>query len=380
MRKRFAMLLALVAITASSTVWADQARVKPEDGPRVQIAILLDTSNSMDGLINQAKEQLWKIVNEFTLAKQKGKRPIIEVALYEYGNDSLPAAEGHIRLVLPLTNDLDKVSEKLFELRTNGGSEYCGQVIGHAVKNLTWSKRKNDLKVILIAGNEPFSQGTVDYRKTCKEAATQGIIVNTIHCGDRAVGIEQEWEKGALLADGSYSNIDQNKAIDHIVAPQDDDIARLGVEMNATYLPFGSGGGTGAARQAAQDSNASTMSKASLVNRSIYKSRKNYSNSGWDLVDAVEENRLDLAKAKAEELPKEMQKMSVTERKEFVKAKKAEREKIRKKIAQLNKERQEYIDKARKEKAKKSGAETFDSAILKSMRKQAESNNFSFED
>ena len=380
MRKRFAMLLALVAITASSTVWADQARVKPEDGPRVQIAILLDTSNSMDGLINQAKEQLWKIVNEFTLAKQKGKRPIIEVALYEYGNVSLPAAEGHIRLVLPLTNDLDKVSEKLFELRTNGGSEYCGQVIGHAVKNLTWSKRKNDLKVILIAGNEPFSQGTVDYRKTCKEAATQGIIVNTIHCGDRAVGIEQEWEKGALLADGSYSNIDQNKAIDHIVAPQDDDIARLGVEMNATYLPFGSGGGTGAARQAAQDSNASTMSKASLVNRSIYKSRKNYSNSGWDLVDAVEENRLDLAKAKAEELPKEMQKMSVTERKEFVKAKKAEREKIRKKIAQLNKERQEYIDKARKEKAKKSGAETFDSAILKSMRKQAESNNFSFED
>ena len=80
MRKRFAMLLALVAITASSTVWADQARVKPAVGPRVQIAILLDTSNSMDGLINQAKEQLWKIVNEFTLAKQKGKRPIIEVA------------------------------------------------------------------------------------------------------------------------------------------------------------------------------------------------------------------------------------------------------------------------------------------------------------
>ena len=32
----------------------------------VRIALLLDTSNSMDGLINQAKAQLWDIVNKFT--------------------------------------------------------------------------------------------------------------------------------------------------------------------------------------------------------------------------------------------------------------------------------------------------------------------------
>ena len=30
----------------------------------IQMAILLDTSGSMDGLIEQAKAQLWKIVNE----------------------------------------------------------------------------------------------------------------------------------------------------------------------------------------------------------------------------------------------------------------------------------------------------------------------------
>ena len=41
----------------------------------IQLAILLDTSNSMDGLINQAKSELWKIVNELALAKKNGKSP-----------------------------------------------------------------------------------------------------------------------------------------------------------------------------------------------------------------------------------------------------------------------------------------------------------------
>jgi hypothetical protein len=36
---------------------------------RIQIAILLDTSSSMDGLIDQAKTQLWKVVNTFIEAK-----------------------------------------------------------------------------------------------------------------------------------------------------------------------------------------------------------------------------------------------------------------------------------------------------------------------
>ena len=72
--------------------------------PLVQVAILLDTSNSMDGLIEQAKSQLWSIVNEFIRARRDGRPPTIEVALYEYGNDNLPGQEGFIRLVLPLTD------------------------------------------------------------------------------------------------------------------------------------------------------------------------------------------------------------------------------------------------------------------------------------
>ena len=40
---------------------------------RIQLAILLDTSNSMDGLIGQAKSQLWKVVNELARARRNGK-------------------------------------------------------------------------------------------------------------------------------------------------------------------------------------------------------------------------------------------------------------------------------------------------------------------
>src|SRR5688572_9237992 len=109
-----------------------------EKKPLVQIAILLDTSNSMDGLIEQAKSQLWKICNEFIKAKQDGVTPEVHVALYEYGKSSLSRDSGFIRQIQPFTQDLDKLSEELFALRTNGGDEYCGWVIQRAVEELSW--------------------------------------------------------------------------------------------------------------------------------------------------------------------------------------------------------------------------------------------------
>ena len=75
--------------------------------PKIQIAILLDTSGSMDGLINQTREQLWGIVNTFATAKKEGKRPRLELALYQYGNDGISAEQLPVQLVVPLTTVLD---------------------------------------------------------------------------------------------------------------------------------------------------------------------------------------------------------------------------------------------------------------------------------
>ncbi|HMI65405.1 MAG TPA: VWA domain-containing protein, partial [Cyclobacteriaceae bacterium] len=125
--------------------------VPPSKGQTIMIALLLDTSNSMDGLIDQAKSQLWKIVNEVAAAKSEdGKQPNIKIALYEYGNDGLSSYEGYIRQVSALTEDLDVISEKLFSLSTNGGNEFCGQVIKTALNQLAWSAFHADLKMIFI--------------------------------------------------------------------------------------------------------------------------------------------------------------------------------------------------------------------------------------
>src|SRR4051812_18188401 len=95
-KKPSAVLLALCQL-AGFAVAVPDALVVDAKAPLVQLAILLDTSNSMDGLIEQAKSQLWKIANELAYAKRHGKNPTLQVALYEYGNDSLSPGENWIR-------------------------------------------------------------------------------------------------------------------------------------------------------------------------------------------------------------------------------------------------------------------------------------------
>ncbi len=130
------------------------AIINPPDGSsKIQVALLFDTSNSMDGLLEQAKSRLWDIVNTLTTLKYNGKTPRIEIALYEYGNDGLSSESNFIRQVTALTTDLDLISEKLFALRTNGGSEYCGAVIHKSIKDLTWDDNASTMKLIYIAGN-----------------------------------------------------------------------------------------------------------------------------------------------------------------------------------------------------------------------------------
>jgi tRNA uridine 5-carbamoylmethylation protein Kti12 len=379
----FSTLLALAVTaafigTASANDSEKISAAKETKKPLVQVAILLDTSGSMEGLIEQAKSQLWRIVNEFAKAKQGGASPEVQVALYEYGKSSLSAAGGWIRQIQPLTTDLDKISEELFALRTNGGDEYCGWVIRNAVNGLAWNPSSDVYKAIFIAGNEPFTQGPVDYAESCKAAITKGIIVNTIHCGDETTGINTKWKDGALLADGNYLVIDQNRAVVSIEAPQDKEIAKLGMELNKTYLGYGVAGRAGETRQKAQDANVLSLAPASgaAVQRSVAKASSNYRNTSWDLVDASKESNFEMEKLKAEELPAEMQKMNAEERKAYVEKQSKERADLQTKINQLNREREQYVAQKMKETA---GTNTLDSVMISAIREQSAKRKFKFE-
>ncbi|MBN2137690.1 MAG: VWA domain-containing protein [Sedimentisphaerales bacterium] len=345
--------------------------------PLVQMAILLDTSGSMSGLIDQARAELWAIVNEFIYARSGGVAPEVQVALYEYGKSSIPSKAGYIRQIVGLTTDLDKVSEELFALKTNGGSEYCGWVIKEATANLEWSDSPEDLKVIFIAGNEPFTQGPVDYRKSCKAAIGKNIVVNTIHCGVESAGLDGQWDMGAKLADGRYLCINHNKKTVHIAAPQDKEIMELSSRLNDTYIVYGTAGRFGYERQMAQDGNAAGLSSEAAIQRSLAKSSSNYRNDHWDLVDALAQDNMKLGQLKEEELPENMRKMSDDERKGYIESKRKERAEIQQKIQELNDKRKTYVAAEMKKQQQKDGV-TLGSAILQAVREQANKRNFKF--
>ena len=342
----------------------------------VQIALLLDTSNSMDGLINQAKSQLWDIVNEFTHAKcGNDNRPVLQIAIYQYGNDELPSREGYIQQVLNFSSDLDEISEKLFSLRTNGGEEYCGEVISTSLKQLEWSKNPDNLKMIFIAGNEPFTQGKLNYKDAASNAKEKDIVVNTIYCGTYQQGVQSEWKTGAVLTGGEYMAIDHNQEVVHVKTPYDDVIIKLNSKLNGTYISYGALGSSKVEMQSLQDRNAMELEATVAVKRAVSKSSRLYNNKNWDLVDAYDDKDFDVNTLKKEELPELLQGKSKKEITSYIESKKKERKEIQNKIQEVNMRREAYI--AQNKKDHTNGE--LENAMLSAIKKQAKVKNYHWE-
>lgn len=349
-------------------------QVEEEEQTSIKVALILDTSNSMDGLIDQAKSQLWSVVSELSEARCDDVTPDLEIALYEYGNDQLSMREGYIRLVSEFTSDLDHISEKLFALKTDGGSEYCGQVIQTSLKALDWEEYPKDLKLIFIAGNEPFDQGNVSYREVCKEAREMDITINTIFCGNFEEGKQTHWKDGAYIGGGDYMNIDQDCQYVHIKSPYDDRLIELNEQLNDTYIAYGSLGLEMATRQEEQDGNAASMNQRAYIKRAEAKSSSAYKNSNWDLVDACDDGTVELEEVSEEQLPAEMVDMTMEERSAYVAEKQKEREKIQKEIGELTVKREKYVSDKRKD----DPANMLDVAIIQAVKRQAIAKNFEF--
>lgn len=353
-KKSYNLLMATFLVTSITFAGCKNATEEPiavndtvktvDESTKIQVALLLDTSGSMSGLIDQAKSRLWNIVNTLTTLKYSGMTPNIEISLYEYGNSGLSAQSNYIRQITPLTTDLDLISEKLFSLTTNGGEEYCGAVIQDAVRKLEWGNKSENMKLIYISGNEAFNQGNVNYKEAISDALKNNIYVNTIFCGGSMEGINTFWKDGADYGKGKYFNIDSNEQIRYIQTPYDDKISECNVKINSTYIGYGTKGIEKKMNQEVQDKNAESVSKSNYAERAVSKSKEVYKNESWDLVDKVKEDKEAVSKLKKEELPKELQNKSTEEIKVIIEKKAKEREVIQKEIADLAKKRQEYID------------------------------------
>lgn len=343
----------------------------------VELAICLDTSGSMEGLINAARQKLWEIVNDLALAKPT---PALRVALLTYGNDGHNAENGWVTVDSPFTEDLDAISQKLFALTTNGGTELVARVLKAADEQLDWSKSDDVLKLVIVAGNESADQDQqYHFQDICKQTIGHGVMVNSIYCGNIADDIAPGWKEVSTLADGHFAAIDQNNGTLVIATPFDNDLMTLSTALNTTYIPYGEKGAWAAGNQVAQDSNAASLNTAAAAQRCQTKGGAMYNNEQWDLVDACKDKSFKLEDVKAEDLPENMKKMTAEERKAYVAEMEKKRGEIQAKVKDLSDKRTAFVAAEMKKQAE-TNDNSFDSAIRKAIRAQAASKGFTFEE
>lgn len=340
---------------------------------KIQAAVLLDVSNSMDGLIEQAKAQLWNMVSVMGKATcDNGLTPEIEISLYEYGRSNNDVKSGYVKQISGFTTDLDQLSQKLFALTTNGGDEYCGQVIYTSLKDLNWDNDTSSYKVIFISGNEDFLQGNLLYTKACDEAKKKGVIVNTIYCGDRMQGIREHWNLSAECGNGSFTNINQNAKIEDIPTPYDSIVFALNDKLNKTYLTFGAYGASAYAAQSDVDQKSYQLNKSEAVKRVTVKGKKElYKNTTWDMVDAAANDKSFAEKVDIKTLPDSLKNKSRKEIQQVIEIKSAERALVQKDIETINTKREIWLAAEKVKIASGNNIATLESEIEKIIKQQA---------
>ncbi len=371
-------LLTALVLAFSNAAFADRAVIaKPSDptaARHVDLVIALDTSGSMDGLIDSARQKLWDIVNLLGHAKPM---PTLRVGLISYGGtDGYDPARGWVRTESDLTTDLDSIYAKLFALHTSGGDEYVARAVHVASTEMSWSKEANALKIVFVAGNEPATQDPrIPVTEAISEARNHNIFVNTIYCGSETAEEAHGWRQAAALGHGQYASIDQNH-VAVISTPMDAELGQLSQKLNQTYIAYGALGAEKSANQAAQDRNAIASGPAAAPARAEAKASSLYRADDWDLVDAKKSGKK-IAEMTPAQLPEPMRHMKPEEREAFVGKKAKEREAIQKRIAELSQKRDAFIKTERANKAV-SGQKGLDDALSESIRGEAKSAGFSF--
>jgi hypothetical protein len=360
-------MIFLLPTTSSKTA---SGKNKPGNNPRIQAAILLDVSNSMDGLIDQAKAQLWNMVSVMGKAECNNQTPEIQIALYEYGRPTNDARQGYVKKINEFISDLDRLSQNLFSLKTNGGDEFCGHVMYSSLTELNWDTSSTCCKVIFIAGNEDFLQGDIQYTRACEEAKKKGVIVNTIYCGPKMQGITEHWNLGAECGNGSFSNINQNAREKDIPTPYDSSLMTLNEKLNRTYIYYGNSGEKNMGLMGFIDQSNSFRGDAYMKRVSVKGNSKLYNNSTWDVVDANGADSTFAAKVDMKTLPDSLKNKSRAELLEIVKAKSAERAAVQKEIQTMYTQREIYINNEKAKGSTKNNDQTLETEIEKIIREQ----------
>ncbi len=304
----------------------------------VQVALLLDTSSSMDGLISQARTQLWDIVAELQ-SDDKDQKRSVSVALYQYGNSRLDRSTDFIERLSEFTPELDRVSVKLHALSTSGGKEYAPTAIIRAIDELDWSDDDSVEKIIIIAGNEGFNQGPLSTDQAMKKAKERSIRVVTIFCansGATSAGLDS-WKRAASLAKSELGTIDPDRVVAEIETPYDAQIVEKYRELQSTRLTYGDAGYLNEVESSnfIANTHAYKQSVAVQASRAVAQSRQ------AQRQDLTTNSQL-LESLPDSQLPRELRGLSKERQAEMVQQHKTKRATLEKEIESLRSQRRGY--------------------------------------
>jgi Mg-chelatase subunit ChlD len=364
--KKLCLLLALCAFPAFAA----------EERPQLDVVFVLDTTSSMTGLIEGAKEKIWSIASRMAAGKPT---PRIRVGLVAYRD----RGDAYETKRFDLTEDLDTVYKNLRAFRAEGGGdgpEHVGKGLGEAVKLMSWNDSKRTAKLIFLVGDAPAHDDYQDgftLATMAKLAIEKGIVVNTIRCGDDATTATQ-FQQVAKLADGSFISIGQGGGMVAVATPFDAEMAKLNGELARKSVWGGSTRGRAAAEESSRD--VEGMGASSAADRLSYRAKGGgglaaapasaIAFGGVDLI--ADPSKVD--GMKEDELPQNLKAMKAGERKPWLEKQSAERKELESKVLKLAKDRDAWL--AKNASAKK---DSFDDNVMKSVKASADKVGVAYE-
>ena len=371
-RLLLAACLAAVALRADPTEKPAAAPVPPK--PRIEVCFVLDTTGSMSGLIEGAKQKIWSIANEIIAAKPT---PEVRMALIGYRD----RGDEYVTRLTPLTEDIDAIYGELRKFEAAGGGdepESVSQALDEAVQKIAWSEDRAVLKIIYLVGDAPpHTDYGPDYREVCAAAARRDLIINTVQCG-ASPRTREFWTEISRRAEGQYVALAQSGNMMAVATPFDEPLAKLNVEIGTTIVAYGSPAAQAAVREKQETIELSAFSVA--ADRLAYNARsggKVVQGSG-ELLDAMKAGGVTLGEVKREQLPPELQTLSETELRAKLDEKAAKRAALQAQVNELAQKRADFIAAEQKRLAAAGRGDAFDTKVAEILRAQAKKKGISY--
>lgn len=347
---------------------------------KIEVVFVLDTTSSMSGLIETAKEKIWSIATTLAQAEQS---PEIRMGLVAYRD----RGDAYVTDVIDLSADLDTMYGRLMQFAAIGGGdgpESVNQALDDAVHRISWSQDPASYQTIFLVGDAPPHMdyaGERQYPEIVRAATGKGIVVNTIQCGGIADTVEP-WAEIARLGNGRYLSVEQAGGAFAVTTPFDDEIARLSAELDDTRLFYGDEHQMTQLRGkvAATASLEAHASAASRARRAIF----NATESGYrnlfgdqDLVEDVTSGEVALGAVPEEQLPESFRELDRGQQEQLIRDLAGQRQELESRIDELAESRARFID---ERVAEQGGAEdSLDRQLYDVVREQAEPAGLSFE-